>query len=141
MKSIEIRTTILLVFLFFQCWHVAASDTDELERKKRHAVSRIYEITESMVQRCSHASPDVANKYMRAVTRFTEANPRLIALVKQSPHYEYAQKNYAFKRLNEWETESGLNGPCIYYGDLINSLIDFPQGVLMVSEFETLLSR
>jgi|GEM_PF-5139313 len=136
----SIITIAISIFLASHCGYVSATDSPD-ERQKRHVVSRLYEITESMVQQCSHAPSSVANKYKLEVSRFVEANPKLMTLVKQSPHYEYAQKNYAYERRNDPHTVEMLVSVCGYFSDAIGAMIDTPQGKSEVDKLEKILSQ
>lgn len=131
--------------LFFAVFLISSSayataDSQE-EREKRHIVSRLYEMTESMTQRCSHAQLVVASKYQHEVSRFIEAYPRLMTLVKQSAYYEYAQRNFSYKGKSEGETKETLTSSCDYFSGVIGAMVDDPRGVSEVNKFENILSK
>lgn len=135
MKSIAINLAIWLVFIT-TCYEYASAAGSQEDRRARHIVVRLYELTESLNERCSYAAPEVAEKFKREISRFIATNTALINLVKQSPHYEYAQKNFKYDKQSNPDTKD-----CGYFGDVIGAMIDTPEGRAEMEKFTAILSK
>lgn len=94
-----------------------------------------------MVEQCEYAPPAVAAQYRHEASRFMAANPRLMSLVKQSPHLDYAKKNFSYNRNNDPHTEEMLAGVCTHFGNAIKDMVDTPKGRATVDEYIQILSR
>lgn len=130
-----------LIWLLFSLNCYSATDSIQFEKEKRHIVSRFYDMTETMAQKCEYARPTAAKKYKQEVARFTKAYPKLMILIKNSPYYSQAQKDFAYKGLNPWDSEDTITSECEYFGDLIEAMIDDPRGSIEVNKFEQILSK
>ena len=113
------------------------------DRAQAKLVSRLYDLTHGYEQRCRNASPDAATEFAAALVRFTEKNPRLMALLVESPHYATTRSRFAARTPTETasETATQLGHACTYLASLMRALSDTAEGQKSVKEFEEILSQ
>lgn len=93
-----------------------------------------------MTQQCSRAPSALADKSKHVVSRFIETYPKLMTLVKQSPHYKHAQTEFALLRKYDQQTEEMLARSCGYISEILEEMIDTPKGIAEAHRLEDLLT-
>lgn len=113
--------------LIATCFSFAlAQGTEDMERKKAHIVSRIYQATYGAEKRCStlnEASITLAD----AVKQFRLAYAEITSLVEQSPYFPVAEKDFTKFLASQAarEDKEELKAECAGLEDMLRQFVKF----------------
>lgn len=119
------------------------TEIGQLEKSKAKIVSRLYQATYGQTERCKKAPPEIATEFQSELTRFIEANGKLMKQVVESKYYEPARQNFSKHETVDpaRDTPEKLGGECKYLVQLLRSMSDTPEGKKAVKEYEGTLSK
>ena len=102
----------------------AAQSSPDIERKKKHIVSRVDQLIYQPQDQCRAASAQSVEKLKKATDDFRAAFPEMMDLVDRSPHLASARER-SRKDLAPLKSEK-MEDECTGYADYIRLFIDTP---------------
>ena len=119
------KISTLLVAIVFPTILTANNLSDE-EKKARKYVSRIYQITDGALARCSS---DYIKHFEVTLNKFKKIYPELMSLVNNSKYYQRAVKNFADDiERSKTESQEKLSRECQYTEYLLKSMLNTDDG-------------
>lgn len=120
---------------------IQSNQLSDVERKKRHLVSRFYEITKWGATRCPI---EKYPGYHSALSRFQAAFPELIPLIDASPYRAYAEQMNSQAELSDVAKREALksrDGACKFYEEIMNGNAQDERGQKAVREVIEVLKQ
>ncbi|ARN20584.1 hypothetical protein [Piscinibacter gummiphilus] len=103
----------------------------------------LYVVTDGGQTRCRHAPAEVASAHQRAVSGLSRRHPRLLSLVRASPHYETARDHFARTTAYDpvRDTPETLVPECEVAAGVLKLMTDGRAGLAEVRRYEATLMR
>lgn len=113
------------------------------EKQKAKLVSRLYQATYGASKRCERATPEVTSEFKKTLKRYEKENKLLMKLVKQSPYYDKAIKEYAiFYEFNpQRDTKESISQECEFIATVLKADMDTPNGKRDVQNIIEILKK
>ena len=105
-------------------------------------VSRLYQATFGMSERCKMAPTESADEFKAEFDRFSAKYPDLLNLLRSSPFYGPARQHFLqlSASLAARDTPQSLAAECKALAQLLRSMIDQPEGQRAVRDYTAQLS-
>ena len=122
---------------------LAAQGTGREPQTPFETVNMLYYMIDGAPSRCRHAAPEIATAHRQALSAFTGRNPRLVSLVRGSPHYDTVRQEFArtaaYDRVKD--TPENLEPECYVQTETLKLMTTTDRGHAAVRRYETILSR